>query len=215
LADFYRFDPQIRVQIDPDETFSNLLFKSLTSLLFSIREFQNLNGAMFPTELQPLLDWVSNVVPSTSSSGGISIAGFGGSFRGGNTFRSVKDIPPSTLCEQIKGVIEKIKGFGCRGIFLNLDNLEIVDESVMASPMNHLRDYLFEIKGLWIVLIGYPGMYSVLTSQASRVSEYISGHETFLDALSEDECIQVLNLRKKSYYTWICECRFTFGREIY
>jgi energy-coupling factor transporter ATP-binding protein EcfA2 len=187
-----------KVQIDPDENVSNLLFKCVSSLLFSIREFQNLRSAMFPVDLESLMNWVSNVVPESAASGGISIAGFGGTFGSSTQYRSIKDIPPMALCEQIKKIVAAVKPIGCRGIFLNLDNLEIVDEAEMAALMDQLRDYLFEIDGLWVTLIGYPGMYSVLTARASRVSEFVSGQETYLDALAEDDFIQVLRVRKRA-----------------
>lgn len=188
-----------KVQIDQNESVSNLLFKCLSSLLFSIREFQSLRQLMFPSSLDSLLNWVSNVVPQSAASGGISIAGFGGSMGTTTTYRNVRDIPPTAICEQIKIIIKAVQDFGCKGLFLNLDNLEIVEESEMASLMNELRDYLFDIRGLWVVLIGYPGMYSVLTAQATRVSEFVSGQETNLPALSENECIEVLTIRSKIF----------------
>jgi hypothetical protein len=186
-----------KVQIDPGENVSNLLFKCLSSLLFSIREYQQLQGVQFPASLDSLLDWVSNVVPQSASSGGISIAGFGGTVGSTTTYRSIRDFSPSSLCEQIKLIIKAVQAFGCKGIFLNLDNLEIVDEREMASLMDQLRDYLFDVNGLWVVLIGYPGMYSVLNAHATRVSEFVSGQETNLTALSEDDFIEVLHIRSQ------------------
>ena len=62
---------------------------------------------------------------------------------------------------------------------------------------NQLRDYLFNIKGLWTIIIGQPGLYSSLYQQATRVAEVISGQETRLDPLSEADVISVLRLRQK------------------
>ncbi|MCX6125338.1 MAG: hypothetical protein NTV34_11425 [Proteobacteria bacterium] len=188
-----------KVQIEPKESISNLLFKCVSSLLFSIREFQTLRGNLFPKTLEPLLNWVSNVVPQTGTSASVNIAGFGGSFGMVTQYRSVKDIPASALCEQIRQIVAAIHEMGCRGIFLNLDNLEIVDDWEMASLMDQLRDYLFEIKGLWVTLIGYLGIYSSLTRRVSRVSEFVSGQETVLDPLKEDDFIEVLRVRRKGF----------------
>jgi energy-coupling factor transporter ATP-binding protein EcfA2 len=188
-----------KVQIEPKESISNLLFKCVSSLLFSIREFQALRGCMFPTSLEPLLNWVSNVVPQSGVTSGINIAGFGGNFGMATQYRSVKDIPASALCEQIRQIISAINEMGCRGIFLNLDNLEIVDDWEMSSLMDQLRDYLFEIKGLWVTMIGYIGIYSSLTRRTSRVSEFVSGQETVLEPLKEEDFIEVLRIRRKGF----------------
>ena len=188
-----------KVQIEPKENISNLLFKCVSSLLFSLREFQTLRGTLFPKTLEPLLSWVSNVVPQSGVSGSMNIAGFGGSFGMVTQYRSVKDIPASALCEQIRQIVVAINEIGCRGIFLNLDNLEIVDDWEMARLMDQLRDYLFEIKGLWVTLIGYLGIYSSLTRRVSRVSEFVSGQETVLDPLKEEDFIEVLRIRRKVF----------------
>ncbi len=189
-----------KVQIEPSEQVGNLLFKCISSIMYSIRGYSSATGIPFPVELEPLLQWVSEIVPTTSTSLGGSVAGLGVSGSSTKEFRPPDQIPATTYCEQIRTIIKTVKKhFDLKGIFLNLNNLEIIDETEFTSLMDQMRDYLFEIEGLWTILIGYPGIYSTLATKSSRVAEIVSGQETYLAPLSEDEVIEVLNIRRRLY----------------
>ncbi|HCU24157.1 MAG TPA: hypothetical protein DF383_03990, partial [Deltaproteobacteria bacterium] len=189
-----------KIQIEPGETVKNLLFKAISSLLFSVKEFCFETQKLFPADLEDLLSWVSEVVPTTGRALGLTAGPVGGSRGTNRDYRSFADISSTTLCEEIKKIIGKIREhLEMKGAFLNLNNLEIIEEEEFIGLMNQLRDYLFEIDGLWVILIGYPGMYSTLAMKAARVSEIISGQETFLAPLTEDEVLRILEIRRKTY----------------
>lgn len=186
-----------KVQIEPRDSVSGVLFKSVSSLLFSVREYCQLMGRNFPADLQQMLAWVSEIVPTNNNlQVNLGPVGLGGGSSA--SYRSVSDIPTPTLCEQIRKIVVSIRThLDRKGAFLNINNLEIIEEKELTSLMNQLRDYLFDIDGLWIVLIGYPGMYTSLANYASRVSEVVNGQETHLEPLSEDDVIQVLAVRSR------------------
>jgi energy-coupling factor transporter ATP-binding protein EcfA2 len=187
-----------KIQIEEEENIHNLLFKCLSSIVFSFKAAQESKNKTLPAELHALNNWLSSVVPTVSQSGGISFGGLGANVGSAVAFRSIKDIPLATLREEIARTVQSAKNQGYKGIFLNLNNLEIVSETLVVSLMNQLRDYLFDLSGLWIVLIGYPGMYSTLANLAPRVSEYISGQETQLEPLSLQDVLSVIERRKNA-----------------
>lgn len=187
-----------KVQIDPNETINSLLFKCTSSLIYSLTTQCRIFKVSFPEILKNTQSWIQDIAP-VSLSGSFGTMGF--SAGGGKTkqMRSYADIPVDTYCQKIKEIIDEAKEvFGCKGIFLNINNIEIVSEDLFITLVEHLRDYLFEIEGLWLVLIGYPGMYTTLANKAPRVADIVNGQETLLKPLCEDEVIEILNLRAKA-----------------
>ena len=189
-----------KIQLEPDDTVKSVLLKSLSSLLFSIKRFNEENNSKLPKEIQNLIKWVSEVSLFTTNSGELSIAGFGMGLSRSKSYKSISEVPTIMLQNKIIQVVELAKKtFGVNGIFLNINNVDILTEKKTCEIFNQLRDYLFNVKGLWTVVIGQPGLYSSLYQQAARVAEVINGQETKLDPLSEEDVMAVLNIRKKIY----------------
>jgi energy-coupling factor transporter ATP-binding protein EcfA2 len=190
-----------KIQLDETDSVKTVLFKALTSLFFSIRSWQENRKESLPSELEKTFAWVSSVVPTSSFSLGASAMGFGMSGSQGVSYRSGSDISSEALCEEIRRLISVVKlKLNMDGVFVCFNNLEIVSEEKSSEILNQLRDYLFEIEGLWTVLIGYPGMYSVLSQGTLRVSEYVSGQETLLAPLSTGDVWKILEKRAEAYF---------------
>ena len=190
-----------KVQIEPNEDIKNILLKSLSSILYSIKQFAEYKSIVskIPKEITKLTDWVSYVI-GTSRTAQLNLAGFG--LGGGQTkqYRNISEVPTNVLSEKINQTMRDIKDiFGVDGVFLNINNVDILDEKFFCDVFNQLRDYLLDIDGIWNILIGYPGLYSSLHQQATRVAEIINGQETKLEPLSEDEVISILKKRRKIY----------------
>ncbi len=189
-----------KIQLEPNEKVKDILSKSLSSLLFSIQQFgkdKNLNP---PKKIIELIKWMSEITVSTKKIGSLTVAGIGGSYSAAKSYKNLSDIPINVLQEKIDQVIKITKKyFKVDGIFLNINNVDLIEEKEFCKIANQLRDYLFNIKGLWNVIIGQPGLYSSLVYQARRVSEVISGQATELAPLSEEDIITVLKVCKKIY----------------
>lgn len=188
-----------KVQIDPDDTIQDLLFKCTSSLIFSLKLECGQRKINYPESLKSLTTWVSEVAPISSNlSLNLGPVGLGGGTN--KQMRSINDIPPESYCKNITQIVDEAKEIlKIKGMFLNINNLEIVSEDKFLSLINHLRDYLFEINSLRIILIGYPGMYSTLSTKVTRVAEIINGQETLLDAMTIDDVINVLNHRREIF----------------
>ena len=190
-----------KIQLEPNEEIKSILIKSLSSLLFSINQFAEVKNIQkkIPKEIKELTNWISEFVFSTIT-GQLSVAGFGGGASHSKQYKNISEISTNVLQDKINQVVELITDvFNVKGIFLNINNVDILEEKTFCDSFNQLRDYLFNIKGLWNIIIGQPGLYSSLHQQATRVAEVISGQETKLDPLSEEDIIAVLKNRQKMY----------------
>ena len=190
-----------KIQIEPDEPVKNVMSKSLSSLLFSIQKFaEETNKKKLPKKIKELINWMSDAVAIEKTTGQLTIGGFGAGAGRSKTYKNLSEIPINVLQEQICQVVKITKShFKMDGIFLNINNVDILEEKKFCSIFNQLRDYLFNIKGLWNVIIGQPGLYSSLCQQAARVAEVISGEATHLAPLSEEDIMAILKNRCKIY----------------
>ena len=189
-----------KVQMEPDEDMKSILSKSLSSLLFSIKRFAIAKNRKIPKEIEDLSDWVSEVALASTKVGSVNLAGFGGGFSRSKQYKGTSDLPTNVLEHKIEEVVQLVKKeFRVDGIILNINNVDILEEKKVCDFFNQLRDYLFNIKGLWVVIIGQPGLYSSLYQQATRVAEVISGQETRLNPLSEEDTANVLRMRQRIY----------------
>ena len=189
-----------KIQLEPDEEIKSILTKSLSSLLFSVQRYAKEQKIKIPKKIQDLIHWMSEVASYTEQSGQLTVGGTGGGFGRSKSYKKLSEVPINVLQQQICHVVEMVqKKLGMDGVFLNINNVDIIEEKKFCTLANQLRDYLFNIKGLWSVIIGQPGLYSSLTQQARRVAEVISGQATELNPLSEEDIIVVLNTRRKIY----------------
>ncbi len=189
-----------KVQLEPTEDMKSILSKSLSSLLFSIKQFAIAKNREVPEKIGELSDWISEMALPSTKGASVSVAGFGGGFSRSKQYKEISDLPANVLEHKLEEVVQLAKKtFQVDGIVLNINNVDILEEKRVCDFFNQLRDYLFNIKGLWIIIIGQPGLYSSLYQQATRVAERISGQETKLDPLSEEETINILTVRQKIY----------------
>ena len=190
-----------KIQLEPDDEVKSILVKSLSSLLFSIKQFaeEKKLKSKIPIEIKELTKWMSELALSTTT-GQLTVAGFGGGMSRSKQYKNISEISTNVLQDKINQVVTLATNyFDMDGIFLNINNIDILEEKKFCELFNQLRDYLFNIKGLWNIIIGQPGLYSSLYQQATRVAEVISGQETKLEPLSEEDIITVLKKRQKMY----------------
>ena len=191
-----------KIQLEPNESVKSTLSKSLSSLLFSIKQFAEEKhlSSKTPKEIKKLTKWVSEMTLSETKAGQFSIGGVGAGLSHSERYKNILEVPTNVLQDKISQTVKLARNFfKADGILLNINNVDILDEKSFCEMFNQLRDYLFNIKGLWSIIIGQPGLYSSLYQQATRVAEIISGQETRLDPLSEEDIVVILKKRQKIY----------------
>lgn len=191
-----------KIQIEPQDHVRDILTKSLSSLLFSINQFAKEKRAAkkIPKQIADMTNWIAELTYSATKLHSVNISGFGGGFSQTTQHKSLSEFPTNVLQDKIVQTVKSAKkAFNVDGLLLNINNVDILEEKKTCDIFNRLRDYLFNIPGLWNIVIGPPGLYSSLYQQATRVAEVISGQETKLDPLSEEDIIAVLKTRQKLY----------------
>ncbi|MFQ6056623.1 MAG: hypothetical protein ACE5J3_11655, partial [Methanosarcinales archaeon] len=91
--------------------------------------------------------------------------------------------------------IKELQKFGYEGVIIPINNLDIIDESIVANFLSQIRDIALIREGFIWVLIGQEGLFSALESKAPRVSEVITGSPILLKPLSLREVKQAIERR--------------------
>ncbi|MFQ6062101.1 MAG: hypothetical protein ACE5J9_02870 [Methanosarcinales archaeon] len=91
--------------------------------------------------------------------------------------------------------IKELQKFGYEGVIIPINNLDIIDESIVANFLSQIRDIALIREGFIWVLIGQEGLFSALESRAPRVSEVITGSPILLKPLSLREVKQAIERR--------------------
>ena len=173
-----------KVQIDENDTVDRVLLRVISSIIFSVEQFvkeNNITAFSYDlTEFENLKKQFQQII-NTSLSAAEHI------------------LDANSKLELLTKIISAArKGLNRKGIYISIDNLDIIDLGFATRLLNELRDYLF-IEGLCIVMLGPEGMYADLrsTEDGLRIIDRITGQETALSALSEDEAVQILDIRRR------------------
>ena len=187
------------VQLETSDDTKMALFKSLANIVFSAKQFAFDRNLKLPPRLEKINHWTADVVLS-SPSASVNIAGFGVGGGVQQQHKNIIEVPSNTLQHMLEESVGLIKKhFKVDGVLLNINNVELLPEKRVCQIFNELRDYLFVMKGVWTVVVGQTGLYSLLYQQATRVAEFVNGQGTQLNPLSQEDVIRVLKQRRQLY----------------
>lgn len=191
-----------KLQINSDETAQSLMLKITSSIIYSLVHIYEEKGQTPPPAVEKQHKWINELIVSVGKpTGGAQALGFGAS--GGGS--SIGQAPPASasishLSQIDRLILETVlPDLGMNGIYVIVNNLDIVDQNNLVQILNELRDELFSIKSLWIVLLGMKGTYSAIRQHpnGSRLVDNFRGTETALESLSESEAVEILKIRAR------------------
>lgn len=171
-----------KLQLEEEDNVDKFLMKVISGIIFSAEEFAEENDLdlnemkLFRVEKEKFRELLKEGV------GKAEVA-----------------VDTTTKSEILQSLVQAIrKDFDREGIYLTIDNLDLVDIRVLTKQLNALRDFLF-IDGLSIVLLGPEGLYQDLRSSEDgvRILDRLSGYETKLEPLNKEEVFQILGMRRK------------------
>ncbi len=174
-----------KIQLEDSDSVDRVLLRAISSIVFSADEFIRQNQDMFRGERlsnfhrvrQDLQDYTKESVS-----------------------RAEQFLDTNAKQDLLRRTIEAVRGdLKRKGIYLTIDNLDILELETSTRLLNELRDYLF-VEGLCIVMLGQEGLYTDLrsTEDGIRVIDRLSGQETVLDPLSKSETLEILSKRRVS-----------------
>jgi hypothetical protein len=195
----------VKVQLTNEESPASLTLRVISACLRSISKYCADRGAGLPPKLTELNRWFGELILRASSrQAGLTIAGFGGSLG-----KSVSEVPTPESSTRLEAYLEHLqtianvvqKELGFEGMFVPLNNLDILNPDRFYDLLNVLRDGLFSVKGFSWVLIGLEGTRSSIDQQIPRFGQRIQGSEIRIGALNFGEVQRALDKRAGKYQT--------------
>ena len=173
----------MKIQLEKDDSADKVLLKVISSIVFSADRFFKITSGSDLKSIHVFEEFKKK---------------FNGYID--KSFSAAEKILDTTTKYQLlTELIKSIKVAGRKGVFLTVDNLDIIDIKSSTRILNELRDYLF-IDDVCVVLLGPEGMYTDLrsTEDGLRVIDRIVGQELLLEPLSEADVIEILRAREKT-----------------
>jgi|GEM_PF-2112655 len=94
---------------------------------------------------------------------------------------------------------EVISELEFEGSFIVLDNIENLDDEDLSDLLVSFRDTLFNIKGIWWVLIGQSGLSSLIQTTNPKVYQRLSGGME-LKPITIENLIKAVNIRVEKFH---------------
>jgi len=132
-------------------------------------------GSYVPENIKKIHDWMNSTHETEGISLNISILGFGGG--GARTIKAHR--PSDCSFEQLKDIIQAVSRevreyLHFESSFIVLDNTENIADQELSDCLMAFRDTLFEVQGVWWIIVGASGVASSLRSIDPRVADRIS-----------------------------------------
>lgn len=166
----------------------------------SVETFCTQQNLKAPKQLKKISKWLSHEGAADGFSVGLSVIGSGGNV---SLSFSAPPVSEATLenWRDVLSVIasEVINSLHYKGLFVVLDNAENLDNDELTRLLMTFRDTLFTTSGVWWVLIGQSGLYSLIDAADKRVSQRIQGNGINVPPLSADQLHEVVERRVKRY----------------
>lgn len=109
-------------------------------------------------------------------------------------------IPLQTFVVALDNLVEITKEkYKFDGICVPLNNLDILSEETILTFFDQLRDILVNRKNFWWVFIGFKGLFSILETKRTRISEIFKGRPIVLPPLTWEELEEAIERRIKHF----------------
>jgi len=149
-----------KLQINSDETSQSLMLKITSSIIYSLMAAYDKRKKPLPSEIERQHKRINEFITSTTSpSTGIQLGPVGGSYGGQATgYEGTSSVTISHLTRAVQEMTDKsLADLNMNGLYVVINNLDIVEIDRLVKILNELRDELFSIKALWIILLGSKG----------------------------------------------------------
>lgn len=190
-----------KVQISDTDTTDSLVNKAIVSICQSVAYHCRLTDSEPPKQVKDILSFFLDLKIGVGGNGftaGVNVMGTGGEFG-----RTKESMAPNTLRNpraHLKQLVELIRDdLGFPGVFITVNNLDILTKSELVRLINASRDELFDIPGIYWTLIGRKGIASIIETEAGRVADYLSGLEQHISPFDFAGTKQVIGKRVETF----------------
>ncbi|NUM37433.1 MAG: HTH domain-containing protein [Candidatus Brocadiae bacterium] len=169
----------------------NILASLLSKLLSQFKEEKILKNSIFKEVLA-----FSRVFYNYNYTIEASALGFGGGF-GKSEQINVPNISESQLLEYFSLMVLEIKKLGYAGLFLHLDNLELLNREDLRRThtfFEEIRDIL-QVTDVYFVFVAKRGFFREVISPLERVRSIFFGRPVVVNALTKEQVLDAVHRR--------------------
>jgi len=190
-----------KTQIQETGTLDDFYQQALTSICRSMDLHCRLTDTEPPKEVRNILSYFQELSFSTST-GGYSVAasalGFGGGVGVPGKSEAQNVIRNARLhLEKLVDIAKK--DFGFQGVFVLVNNVDILSKKRLLDFLNIARDELFDIPGIYWTFIGREGIGSVIETEVPRVAHYLSGTELHIPPIDLPGTKKIIDKRVDTF----------------
>ncbi|MEW6040086.1 MAG: hypothetical protein AB1633_01015 [Elusimicrobiota bacterium] len=195
------FEP---ISIQPPINQFDVLLSILSSCVYSFIYLYGEEKIKRDKQLNRIYSVVNQTLHKTSSVqlGAVIPPGIGASFGLGKSAFQTTPVGVSLhiLIQALDKLVEVMrKKYQFDGISVTINNLDIVNEEDVITFFDRFRDILTNRKYFWWIFIGPEGLFSLLETKRSRVSEIFIGQPTLLPPLSYGNIKEAIERRIKHF----------------
>ena len=177
-------------QLVKTDNAASIARKAVDNTIRSVKKYCEVyRSNKLPSETKRYSDWLFGGATQQ-----IAIAGTG---------RTVSPVSAATVevCADILATIadECSREVGVDGLFICLDNAEILGVNNLTELLKELRDSLLSLPRIWWILIGPSDLYSQIQQHNKSVSQRIVGQGIELDSLTGQGFHDLIQRRVRAY----------------
>jgi hypothetical protein len=166
----------------------------------SVEDFCSTQRLAIPRQITKIKKWLSHTGSAAGFDFGLSILGSGGNVSMSFHAPPVQDATLENWKDILLVIASEVREtLGYAGYFVALDNAENVDNAHLCSLLMSFRDTLFVVPGIWWVIIGQSGLYSLIDAADKRISQRIQGTGIEITPLSAEELHGVVQRRVQTF----------------
>lgn len=186
-----------KIRLDNKIDHNGLVKEVILSLCENIREYYLLLDKKIPESIKFQIDyWLGIKSPHFEISEEIEFNLIIGALKGNNK-RSDQLFNEKDPLFSLKLLIEEFLGeTKLKGVFFQLDNMELLDDTNIVEILDLSRDSLFTLKNtFWFLCSSNSNLPALLYNSCPRFSSIVSGQTLNLTKLSANEVIEAIEFR--------------------
>jgi len=190
------------IQLKENTELSDFMLSVLSNCIFSLERIHGEEISNSDRDLKAGKELVANTIRSGIGGFSVSVLGSGGGLNKNETAVQPAAIPLPTIMNVMDKWFDGIvKKFGYEAVLVPINNLDVLSEQSVISFLNSARDTLLSRHHVWWILIGGPGLFSTLETNARRVSELVTGQPITLESMSLEDVLEAVKTRIEKFRT--------------
>ena len=190
------------IQLGENNRITDFMLSALSSCIFSLERIHGQRVSDSDPDLKNGKELVASTMRSEIGGFNFQILGSGGGVEKKETPVQPPSVPLPTIINTMSSWFDAVvREFGYEAAIVPINNMDVLADRTIIDFLNSSRDILLSIHHVWWILIGGPGLFSTLETNASRVSELVNGRPIILQPLSVEDVLEAIRTRIEKFRT--------------